>query len=124
MNPEVPEIALQVRGISKTFGATRALVNASFNGWHGGYSIGPRYVLQIVPLLALVPLLASGQQNESEFYALPRTAPEFWRAAQFEIRTGSYERAAEVLVTGRTHRLIRRRETYEDLVRAEEDCNP
>lgn len=31
-------------------------------------------------------------------------------------------RAAEVLVTGRTHRLIRRRETYEDLVRAEKDC--
>lgn len=32
-------------------------------------------------------------------------------------------RAAEVLVTGRTHRLIRRRETYEDLVAAEVDCN-
>ena len=31
-------------------------------------------------------------------------------------------RAAEVLVTGRTHRLIRRRETYEDLVACEEDC--
>ena len=33
-------------------------------------------------------------------------------------------RAAEVLVTGRTHRLIRRRETFEDLVRTEVDCNP
>jgi diaminopimelate decarboxylase len=33
-------------------------------------------------------------------------------------------RAAEVLVTGRTHRLIRRRETFDDLVRSEEDCNP
>ena len=31
-------------------------------------------------------------------------------------------RAAEVLVTGRTHRLIRRRETFEDLVRCEHDC--
>jgi diaminopimelate decarboxylase len=31
-------------------------------------------------------------------------------------------RAAEVLVTGRTHRLIRRRETYRDLVACEEDC--
>ncbi|HVK17307.1 MAG TPA: diaminopimelate decarboxylase [Fimbriiglobus sp.] len=31
-------------------------------------------------------------------------------------------RAAEVLVTGRTHRLIRRRETFDDLVRCEEDC--
>ncbi len=29
------------------------LVNAAFNGWHGGYSVGPRYVLQVVPLLAL-----------------------------------------------------------------------
>jgi diaminopimelate decarboxylase len=31
-------------------------------------------------------------------------------------------RAAEVLVTGRTHRLIRRRETFEDLVACEVDC--
>jgi diaminopimelate decarboxylase len=31
-------------------------------------------------------------------------------------------RAAEVLVTGRTHRLIRRRETHADLVACEEDC--
>jgi diaminopimelate decarboxylase len=31
-------------------------------------------------------------------------------------------RAAEVLVTGRTHRLIRRRETFKDLVACEEDC--
>jgi diaminopimelate decarboxylase len=33
-------------------------------------------------------------------------------------------RAAEVLVTGRTHRLIRRRETYADLVACEKDCEP
>jgi diaminopimelate decarboxylase len=31
-------------------------------------------------------------------------------------------RAAEILVTGRTHRLIRRRETYKDLTACEEDC--
>jgi diaminopimelate decarboxylase len=31
-------------------------------------------------------------------------------------------RAAEVLVTGDTHRLIRRRETYQDLTKCEEDC--
>ena len=31
-------------------------------------------------------------------------------------------RAAEVLVTAGTHRLIRRRETYRDLVACEEDC--
>lgn len=29
------------------------IFNISFNGWHGGYTIGPRYVLPIVPLLAL-----------------------------------------------------------------------
>ncbi len=34
----------------------------------------------------------------------------------------SRPRAAEVLVTGRTHRLIRRRETYRDLIACEEDC--
>jgi len=31
-------------------------------------------------------------------------------------------RAAEALVTGRTHRLIRRRETFRDLVACEDDC--
>lgn len=51
------------------------------------------------PLLAAVlalglPVAAWGQAD-SEFYATPKTAPEFWRAARFEIRTGSYERAAE-----------------------------
>jgi diaminopimelate decarboxylase len=34
----------------------------------------------------------------------------------------SRPRAAEVLVTGRTHRLIRRRETYQDLTACEDDC--
>ena len=29
------------------------LFNASFNGWHGGYAIGPRYLTPIIPLLAL-----------------------------------------------------------------------
>jgi diaminopimelate decarboxylase len=33
----------------------------------------------------------------------------------------SRPRAAEVLVDGQTHRLIRRRETYDDLVRAERE---
>jgi CheY-like chemotaxis protein len=45
-------------------------------------------------LLGAFPILATGQP-ESEFYAAPKTAPEFWRAARFEIRTGNYERAAE-----------------------------
>jgi diaminopimelate decarboxylase len=31
-------------------------------------------------------------------------------------------RAAEILVTGGTHRLIRRRETFRDIVACEEDC--
>lgn len=54
-----------------------------------------RRLLFALPLAVFYPLLAAGQQTESEFYALPKTVPEFWRAAQFEIRTGSYERAAE-----------------------------
>jgi hypothetical protein len=29
------------------------LFNICFNGWHGGYAIGPRYLLPIIPLLAL-----------------------------------------------------------------------
>ncbi|HEX3152068.1 MAG TPA: hypothetical protein VHR66_28600 [Gemmataceae bacterium] len=55
-----------------------------------------RRLLFVIPLVALLPMLASAQ-NDSEFYATPKTVPEFWRAAQFEIRTGSYERAAERL---------------------------
>ena len=54
-----------------------------------------RRPLFAVVLTAAIPILAAGQQSESEFYAQPRTAPEFWRAARFEIRTGNYERAAE-----------------------------
>jgi hypothetical protein len=33
--------------------AVAILVNAAFNGWHGGYAVGPRYLLHVVPLLAL-----------------------------------------------------------------------
>jgi len=29
------------------------LLNASFNGWHGGYAVGPRYLIAAVPLLAI-----------------------------------------------------------------------
>lgn len=32
------------------------LVNASFNGWHGGYAIGPRYLIPIIPIL-VIPML-------------------------------------------------------------------
>ena len=45
-------------------------------------------------LAASFPILTSAQ-TESDFYATPKTVPEFWRATQFEIRTGNYERAAE-----------------------------
>lgn len=36
------------------------LMNASFNGWHGGYSFGPRYLIPALPFLALplAPVLA------------------------------------------------------------------
>ncbi|HVR43014.1 MAG TPA: hypothetical protein VMS56_06160 [Thermoanaerobaculia bacterium] len=30
------------------------LFNASFNGWHGGYTVGPRYLLPVVPFLAMM----------------------------------------------------------------------
>jgi hypothetical protein len=39
-------------------GAFLLLFNASFNGWHGGYTIGPRYLLPIVPFLALLAIPA------------------------------------------------------------------
>ena len=32
------------------------VMNACFNGWHGGYTIGPRYLVVIVPLLALAAI--------------------------------------------------------------------
>jgi CheY-like chemotaxis protein len=51
-------------------------------------------LISAVILVAALPLLALGQ-DESEFYAQPKTVPEFWRAARFEIRTGNFERAAE-----------------------------
>ena len=36
------------------------LLNAAFNGWHGGHSFGPRYLVPAVPFLALplAPVLA------------------------------------------------------------------
>jgi hypothetical protein len=33
---------------------TFVLVIASFNGWHGGFAFGPRYLVPIVPLLGIV----------------------------------------------------------------------
>ena len=36
--------------------AIMLLANASFNGWHGGSAIGPRYILHAVPLLG-VPMM-------------------------------------------------------------------
>ena len=35
------------------------LVNASFNGWHGGAAFGPRYLVPIVPLLAIPMMFIS-----------------------------------------------------------------
>jgi len=29
------------------------ILNASFNGWHGGYAVGPRYLVPAIPLLAI-----------------------------------------------------------------------
>ena len=35
------------------------LFNVSFNGWHGGSGLGPRYLSPIVPLLAVPMLFAT-----------------------------------------------------------------
>lgn len=36
------------------------LFNLCFNGWHGGAAIGPRYILTVVPLLAIPMFFATG----------------------------------------------------------------
>src|SRR5207253_5164697 len=36
--------------------AAMLLLNACFNGWHGGYTIGPRYLVVIVPLLVIATI--------------------------------------------------------------------
>lgn len=53
-----------------------------------------RKVLPVCLLLFSMPLVVTGQ-NASDFYLPPKTVPEFWRAARFELRTGNYENAAD-----------------------------
>jgi CheY-like chemotaxis protein len=54
-----------------------------------------RHRVFLAAVLAVsLPALSIGQVD-SEFYATPKTAQEFWRATRFEIRIGNYERAAE-----------------------------
>ena len=45
-----------VAGITAIFFA----VIAGFNGWHGGWAFGPRYLLPVVPLMAIPMLAAAG----------------------------------------------------------------
>jgi hypothetical protein len=52
-----------------TFTAPLLLLHASFNGWHGGYTIGPRYLLPIVPLLALRLRDAANTRARPLFFA-------------------------------------------------------
>jgi hypothetical protein len=40
------------------------VLNASFNGWHGGYTVGPRYLLPAVPLLAIALVPAAKRWRE------------------------------------------------------------
>ena len=60
----------------------------------GGTSVSRHRLFPVLALTFIIPALSSGQA-ESDFYASPKTPAEFWRAARFEIRTGSYERAAD-----------------------------
>jgi diaminopimelate decarboxylase len=72
--------------------------------------------------------------ESGDFLAKDRPLPALTRGDLLAVfSTGAYGmsmasnynsrlRAAEILVTGRTHRLIRRRETLRDLVACEEDC--
>jgi hypothetical protein len=43
--------------------AAFVMVNASFNGWHGGSGIGPRYILPVVPFLAVPMMFAIGRMR-------------------------------------------------------------
>src|SRR5205085_4078352 len=49
-------VALRELAIVAGVFAAFVIVNASFNGWHGGSAIGPRYILPVVPFLA-VPMM-------------------------------------------------------------------
>jgi hypothetical protein len=52
-----PILLIAIAGVRDRFTiigfAILLLANASFFGWHGGYAIGPRYLLHIVPFVAL-----------------------------------------------------------------------
>ena len=39
---------------------TFLLMNVSFNGWHGGSSFGPRYLIPAIPFLALALVNVKG----------------------------------------------------------------
>lgn len=45
-------------GASALIFASFVLFNISFNGWHGGSAIGPRYILPAIPFLALPMMVA------------------------------------------------------------------
>jgi diaminopimelate decarboxylase len=114
-----------------------------YDSFHRIWPVAPAAGLPAPPADYEVPIPETFPQNvvgpvceSGDFLAKDRNLPRIARGdllATFS--AGAYGmamssnynsrcRAAEVLVTGRTHRLIRRRETYADLVRAEEDCNP
>jgi diaminopimelate decarboxylase len=114
-----------------------------YDSFHRIWPVAPAPGLPTPPADYEVPIPDTSPQNvvgpvceSGDFLARDRNLPAMKRGdllATFS--AGAYGmamssnynsrcRAAEVLVKGRTHRLIRRRETYADLVRAEEDCNP
>lgn len=54
-----------------------------------------RHIFGLALLAFALPMVAA--EPDSDFYLTPKTTPEFWRAARFEINTGNYERADDRL---------------------------
>lgn len=112
-----------------------------YDSFHRIWPVAPAQALPAPPTDYEMPIPLTFPQNvvgpvceSGDFLAKDRNLPRMHRGdllATFS--AGAYGmamssnynsrcRAAEVLVTGGTHRLIRRRETYADLVAAEVDC--
>jgi hypothetical protein len=65
---------------------------SSFNGWHGGYSTGPRYLIIIIPLLVfLLPPFSSLGRPLAIFYCVTGVLSIFniWVIATTSVLAGT-----------------------------------